>query len=95
MDEQQYCLFSPSKMAYIAVDRKARATITTNRDLAKRFSQTAAKNFLKHNVKPSFGAFCVTEIEPSASQPYSRAKQERPLAVILFALFAANPDSEK
>ena len=68
MDEKQYCLFSPSKMAYIAVDGKSRATITTNRDLAKRFSQTAARNFLKHNVKPSFGAFCITEIEPSASQ---------------------------
>lgn len=68
MDEQQYCLFSPSKMAYIAVDKKARATITTNRDLAKRFTQQAAKNYLKFNVKPSFGTFCISEIEPSASQ---------------------------
>ena len=61
--EQDYVIFSPQKNAYVAVDDRANTSLTTNIQLARRFKERAAKNFLANNLKNTSGVFKLKAVE--------------------------------
>ena len=63
MVEQDFVIFSPKKNAYITVDSLAKTSLTTNIQLARRFKERAAKNFLINNLKNVSGVFQLKAVD--------------------------------
>ena len=50
-EEQMYVLYSPQKNVYVMLDPRNNVSLTTRKEIARRFTQKAGKNFLLNNMK--------------------------------------------